>query len=435
MIGFVVEAPPTLSESNRIYIIKLQGIYQLCYTGSTSTINTLRLGSNSASFRNPISIQNPLKSSEVNNMLTDILYRSPGVDYPVSARSSYNIICYNPKINFLRACTPVAGKEYEAGECFFSGVKYYKSISETDNYNNPPGSSPDYWEEITTYSDGGFNLVDGEGEFMYRDIGEHLWSSEKTYTKDDEVLVPSPKINFYYFFERGVLEFTTGRKWRQYHDYYILRTGADEENRHWDYETLNQPTLTETYTGENELNPGDFRLNGGLVGGLGGLPTVADLENEYASLFGNMSPYIPSEGSLCCSYKYRPDLLTNPIIKELVEKGTGEYTNTVDISAYRDYIVGTYDISCKVDLSVMYVKEGNLHPRDLTFGAFDYVYDESKDLVVCEESKFYSNIEDDVEVSFVDGVVTVVPRQNDVTSCIITNCVIIYGNLERHDWA
>lgn len=126
----------------------------------------------------------------------------------------------------------------------------------------------------------------------------------------------------------------------------------------------------------------------------------------------NMETY-KIEETLFTASKMVIDVLENQISIDLIEPD--QYTSSVNlVKVCRK--TGYLFTSAKVDLSIKYVKGSSIFGKDLTFEAF------SHSTVV----DFISTL-NDITIEYVSGVVRVIPNSNEVTECIISNCIITYG--------
>lgn len=117
------------------------------------------------------------------------------------------------------------------------------------------------------------------------------------------------------------------------------------------------------------------------------------------------------------SSKVTVDFLNSSITLNLLEDG--DYTNTISLINIEKKL-NTSGISCKVDLTVKYVKNG-IYCRDLTFKAF-----EIKEGSV-ERDDFISSLDGDIMIEYIDGIIRVIPEIQEVGECIISNCILTYG--------
>lgn len=135
--------------------------------------------------------------------------------------------------------------------------------------------------------------------------------------------------------------------------------------------------------------------------------------NEYMKTISTTSFYSSS--------KITVDILQSSITVDLVNKNT--YTNTLSLQTIERKMAKP-GISGKVDLTVKYTKNYMIYGQDITFEAFKYNDSE----INPESSKlnFVSTL-GDVRVEYTDGIIRVIPENNDVDECIISNCILTYG--------
>lgn len=142
--------------------------------------------------------------------------------------------------------------------------------------------------------------------------------------------------------------------------------------------------------------------------------TFASIE----TLYKNMLIMKESDGvTFYSSSKIIVDFLNSSIALDLINED--EYTNTISLINVEKKL-NLPDISCKVDLTIKYVKDG-IYCRDLTFKAFKLL---NEGLV---RDDFVSSLDGDVIVEYVDGIVRVVPEVPEISECIISNCILTYG--------
>jgi hypothetical protein len=152
-------------------------------------------------------------------------------------------------------------------------------------------------------------------------------------------------------------------------------------------------------------------------------PPVEDFEINYesrlSSIYNNVISMKEKEGvTLYNSSKIVVDLVNSSIAINMLRGD--EYTNTLSFIGIEKKQAKT----AKVDLTVSFTKDSQVYTEDLSFKAFEYVND---NLI---RENFISNINDtDVLVEYLDGIIRVIPQSSDVDECIITNCIMTYGNI------
>lgn len=119
------------------------------------------------------------------------------------------------------------------------------------------------------------------------------------------------------------------------------------------------------------------------------------------------------------------DILEGSDLINLIEYNSDIYTNTVDISAVLSKRVCNNDTSVKVDLSVQYSKNSVIYNQDITFEGFSI----EEDKLISQN--FSQEINNEVIVEYLNGIVRVIPISQDIIECIISNCTVIYGKLGK----
>lgn len=124
------------------------------------------------------------------------------------------------------------------------------------------------------------------------------------------------------------------------------------------------------------------------------------------------------------------DFLNNHNIIRLVEYNSDVYTDTVDIKKVLSGISCKSGItSSKIDLSIQYTKKkGNsisILNHNTTFEGFSV---SGKNI---EITNFIETVGDDVDIEYLNGVIKLYPKTNNIIECIISNCIISYGKLNK----
>lgn len=115
----------------------------------------------------------------------------------------------------------------------------------------------------------------------------------------------------------------------------------------------------------------------------------------------------------------------------LVEYNSDVYTDTVDLKKILSGIFCKSNItSSKVDLSIQYTKktkDGNvcLLNHDTTFEGF---YISGKNI---EITNFIETVSEDVDIEYLNGIIKLYPKNNNIIECIISNCTVSYGNVNE----
>lgn len=149
--------------------------------------------------------------------------------------------------------------------------------------------------------------------------------------------------------------------------------------------------------------------------------TVERVNRKYIELFGD---------NLNAGEELRFLSSTNGIADREIEesidliKSFDSYTNTVSLNELINYSTDPY-INCRVDLTVLYSKEGTIYNYNTMFTAFDYNAHGTLNV--------YNTIEDInglVQLEYINGVIKVIPMSQEVNECIINNCTVIYGKFK-----
>jgi hypothetical protein len=128
------------------------------------------------------------------------------------------------------------------------------------------------------------------------------------------------------------------------------------------------------------------------------------------------------------TYRLEVNLDRGSITVDLIEKDN--YTNTVSLIGVEKKFI-KYRLQGKVDLTVTYTKGSSKYVKDLTFEAFKYVGTSLNP--VLERMNFINSMNNaDVLVEYIDGVVRVIPGSDEVSECIISNCLVTYGHIEEN---
>lgn len=113
------------------------------------------------------------------------------------------------------------------------------------------------------------------------------------------------------------------------------------------------------------------------------------------------------------------DLLENTVTYNIIDYSSDVYTNTVSLG---EVSVGLVYPGCRgsVELSIQYSKSGKVYNHDTVF----------KTLIWGETvENFTEPIGSDVVIEYANNVIRVIPVSADVDECIISNCVLTYGNI------
>lgn len=152
---------------------------------------------------------------------------------------------------------------------------------------------------------------------------------------------------------------------------------------------------------------------------------IEKIENFYKKIFGTMTI---KEVSFYNTSRNIIDILDNTTVIDLIKPFSDIYTDTISI----DYIFKLpfkEKVSGLVGLTIQYTKQESddsikVYSHDSTFQAFKY--DDKGELVI---DNLIEDIESDVRLEYINGVIKVYPLRNNITECIIYKCDITYGTI------
>lgn len=152
----------------------------------------------------------------------------------------------------------------------------------------------------------------------------------------------------------------------------------------------------------------------------------AETRGELRKIHGGI--FSSQETTIYSSSEITFDLINDSVVVDLVD--WDEYTCYVGIKKIRQFAKKP-NIAAKVDLSVKYSlndSDHNIGSEDLTFCAFKY--DENSNLT-CES--FITDLDCGIRVEYSDSTIRVTPIDPNVRECIISNCVVSYGNFKHKE--
>ena len=142
------------------------------------------------------------------------------------------------------------------------------------------------------------------------------------------------------------------------------------------------------------------------------------VKEKYSELFGT---------DLNASEELRFLSSTNRVPDRVLEesidliKSFDSYTNTVSLNELINYSTDA-NLTCRVDLTILYSTEETIYNYNTMFTAFDYNSDKVLNI--------YNTIEDInnlIQLEYINGIIKVIPTSKTVNECIINNCTAIYG--------
>lgn len=119
------------------------------------------------------------------------------------------------------------------------------------------------------------------------------------------------------------------------------------------------------------------------------------------------------------------DFINNSVSLDLL--GKDEYTNTISLVGIEKK-QSRPGVSAKIDLTISYTKDEVVYKEDLNFEALNYIEEDS--LPKLQRNNFISQVGNgEILVEYIDGIIRVIPASDLVDECIISNCIMTYGNL------
>ena len=125
------------------------------------------------------------------------------------------------------------------------------------------------------------------------------------------------------------------------------------------------------------------------------------------------------------------DLLGGNNTVTLIDTSSDVYTNSLDIKPILYNAVIDSNTTAKIDLSIQYSKVNDnslVYNSDITFKGFSTIIDNTEKISI-KFNNVFQTINDDVIVEFVDGLIRLFPKNENILECIISNCTVTYGNL------
>jgi hypothetical protein len=120
------------------------------------------------------------------------------------------------------------------------------------------------------------------------------------------------------------------------------------------------------------------------------------------------------------------NLIEDIVELELIRHDSDTYTNVLNISELI-YYNSKPGISGVFDVTIEYSKAGRIYVKDLSFQAFKYT--SSNDLPVLNVENYITEINNDVQLEYIDNTIRVNPMSSEIDECILSRCTITYGYL------
>lgn len=142
---------------------------------------------------------------------------------------------------------------------------------------------------------------------------------------------------------------------------------------------------------------------------------------EYKEILDGMAK---NEIYIYNSSKNIIDFVNNSVIINAIKYDSDIYTNTLSLNELLNN--SSYPgISGKVDVTIQYSKDNFIVNHDVTFEAFKFSDDK------LTNNNFIEDINSEVIFEYTNNIIKVLPKSNDIDECIIRNCTITYGNLNK----
>lgn len=150
------------------------------------------------------------------------------------------------------------------------------------------------------------------------------------------------------------------------------------------------------------------------------IPNGENIKKQIENMASNEEIYLYNTS------KKEFDLLGNDSNSiNLINFDSDIYTNLVDIKSIINRLVLSKDTSAKVDLSIQYSIGSDIYNFDTTFSGF------SINNKVIKFNNFIQNVNDSIMIEITNGVIRLFPINESIKECIISNCVVTYGNLRQ----
>lgn len=192
-----------------------------------------------------------------------------------------------------------------------------------------------------------------------------------------------------------------------------------DENRDYIQTNFSGETVHYAPRDENFLRDKTYSVISNSEVNLDYTPNESDL-SIFNNTYKNIIDMLNSEDNvyLFNISKYLVDILSDSVTFDVVSRNS--YTNTVSLENLYNYSSNP-SVVAKVDISVRYSKNNEVYTHDLTFEAFKKSND--------SENNIIDSSNDDIILEYLGNVIRVIPGNNEVDECIISNCTVTYGNI------
>ena len=149
-----------------------------------------------------------------------------------------------------------------------------------------------------------------------------------------------------------------------------------------------------------------------------------EIKKGYSSILNKFKNMNNSNINLCSSSKFSIDILNSYVSVDLVNPE--KYIDTLSLNNLKYKIQDK--TSVKIDLEILYTLNSEIHSKNFSFNAFKKEKkDDSNDSIIVSDD-FIDDF-DNIRVEYIDGVIKVLPKNEKVSECIISSCILNYGNI------
>lgn len=155
---------------------------------------------------------------------------------------------------------------------------------------------------------------------------------------------------------------------------------------------------------------------------------IQDLDRIYNEIFGEDMTNRRNEIQFYSASRNIINLIEDVAEVELIKLNSDTYTNILNLSELISFNAKP-GISGLVNMTVEYSKHNEIFVRDLSFQAFSYTPLSDNNPPVLKVDNYITEIENDVQVEYINNTIRLNPLNSDIDECVIIRCSVIYGNL------
>ena len=155
---------------------------------------------------------------------------------------------------------------------------------------------------------------------------------------------------------------------------------------------------------------------------------MSEIQNEYNLIFDDSNMNTRNEVSFYSSSMSSINLIDDITEIDLIKHNSDSYTNILNISELI-YYNAKPGLTGLLDMTVEYSKAGRIYVKDLSFQAFKYIPTEDSNIPMLDISNYITEINNDVQVEYINNTIRVNSMSSDIDECIISRCMVTYGNL------